>query len=50
MQLILSDKSWINIPDLPYILLKELEKTLEVFCFEKKYFYLPKKKSKASYR
>jgi hypothetical protein len=44
MQLILSDKSWINIPDLAYILLKEFEKTLEVFCFEKKYFYLPKKK------
>ena len=31
MQLILSNKSWINIPDLAYIPLEELKKLLEVF-------------------
>jgi len=31
MQLILSDKSSINIPDLAYIPLEELKKLLEVF-------------------
>lgn len=45
MQLILSDKSWINIPDLPYILLKELEKNFRSILIREKEFPFDKKEN-----
>jgi len=45
MQLILSNKSWINIPDLPYGPLEELLKNFRNILLGKKEFLFDKKEN-----